>query len=181
MNSWIAILRGINVSGLRKLTMKELSTLFEGLRCNNVRTYIQSGNVVFESAKLDPANFAKQAEARIKKQYNFDVPVIVRSLADMKHVSKANPYLKRKGIELDKLHVTFFGEAPVAALAEKIMGVTFGNDSFSLIGGEVYVHCPDGYGKTKLNNTFFESKLKVIASTRNWRTVNQLVRMGEEE
>ena len=180
MNSWIAILRGINVSGVRKLPMQELRMLFESLKCSHVRTYIQSGNVVFEGSKLDPSSFAKLVEARIKDQYNYDVPVLVRSLADMKHVSTANPYLKRKGIELDKLHVTFLAEVPVAALAEKIMGVKFGNDSFSLIGREVFVHCPDGYGNTKLNNTFFENKLKVSATTRNWRTVNELVRMGEE-
>ena len=180
MNSWIAILRGINVSGLRKLPMKELSTLFEGLRCNNVRTYIQSGNVVFESAKLDPTTFSKQVEAAIKKQYDYHVPVLVRSLEEMKRASTANPYLERKGIELDKLHVTFLAEPPEPAFAEKIVGTNFSNGSFILKGREIYVHCPDGYGKTKLNNTFFESKLKVIASTRNWRTVNELVRMGEE-
>ncbi len=178
MSTWIAILRGINVAGARKLPMKELKELFEKLKCGNVRTYIQSGNVVFESAKPDAA-FAGKVQAAIKKRYDHDVPVLVRSLEEMKRVSTANPYLERKDIELDKLHVTFLAEAPKKPDVEKIAGASFGNDSFELVGREVYVHCPDGYGNTKLNNTFFENKLKVSATTRNWRTVHELVRMGE--
>ena len=180
MSTWIAILRGINVSGARKLPMKELKELFETLTCTNVRTYIQSGNVVFESVKLDVGTFGKKVEAAIKKRYDYDVPVIVRSLEELRKAVAANPYLKLKGIEHDKLHVTFLADAPKKPEVEKIVGTTFGNDSFELLGREVYLHCPDGYGNSKLNNAFFESKLKVSATTRNWRTVNELVRIGEE-
>lgn len=180
MSTWIAILRGVNVSGARKLPMKELKELFEMLKCTNVRTYIQSGNVVFESTKLEFSTFGKKVEAAIKKRYDYDVPVLVRSLEEMKKVVAVNPYLKRKDIEPDKLHVTFLADAPKKPEAERIVCTTFGNDSFQLLGREVYVHCPDGYGNTKLNNSFFESKLKLIATTRNWRTVNELVRIGEE-
>ena len=180
MSTWIAILRGINVSGARKLPMKELKELFEGLKGGNVRTYIQSGNVVFENAKLDAPAFGRKAEAAIKKKYDYDVPVLIRSLDEMKQVTKTNPYVKRKGIQLDKLQVTFLAEAPKKAEVEKVIGTTFGNDSFELLGREVYVHCPDGYGNTKLNNNWFENKLKVRATTRNWRTVHELVRIGEE-
>ncbi|HMC97679.1 MAG TPA: DUF1697 domain-containing protein [Flavobacteriales bacterium] len=179
MSTYITILRGINVSGARKLPMAELRALLEKMKCARVRTYIQSGNAVFEIARLDPLAFAKQVEQRIKKQYDYDVPVLVRSLAEMKQVAAANPYLERKGIELDKLHVTFLADEPKKADVEKVAGTTFANDSFELLGREVYVHCPDGYGNSKLNNTFFENKLKVRATTRNWRTVNELVRMAE--
>ncbi|MBK8339920.1 MAG: DUF1697 domain-containing protein [Flavobacteriales bacterium] len=180
MNTYIAILRGINVSGARPLPMNELKALFEGLKCGNIRTYIQSGNVVFEGGKVDPLAFAGKVESAIKKKYDYDVPVQVRTLDEMKAVVQDNPYLKHKGIELDKLHVTFLAEAPNKAEAEKIAGTTFTNDSFALHGREVYVHCPGGYGKSKLNNNWFESNLKVSATTRNWRTVNELVRIGEE-
>ena len=178
MSTHIAILRGINVAGARKLPMKELKELFEKLKCGNVRTYIQSGNVVFECAKLNAA-FTAKVEAAIKKRYDYDVPVLVRSLEEMKLVTTANPYLKRKGIGFDKLHVTFLADEPNKSDVEKIAGTTFANDSFELIGYEVYVHCPDGYGNPKLNNTWFENRLKVSATTRNWRTVHELVRMGE--
>ena len=179
MSTWITILRGINVSGARKLPMKELKDLLETLTCTNVRTYIQSGNVVFESAKLDVGTFGKKVEGAIKQGYGYDVPVLVRSLDEMKRVASTNPYLRKKGIELDKLHVTFLAAEPAKATASAIAGTTFGNDSFELLGREAFVHCPDGYGNTKLNNNWFENKLKVSATTRNWRTVNELVRMGE--
>lgn len=180
MSTYIAILRGINVSGACPLPMKELKELFEGLKCASVRTYIQSGNVVFEAGKIEPGPFARKVVAAIKKKYKYEVPVLVRSLAEMKAVVKANPYLKWKGIELDKLHVTFLAEAPEKEEVEKIAGTTFGKDSFALHGREVYIHCPDGYGSSKLNNNWFESKLNVRATTRNWRTVNELVRIGQE-
>ena len=95
MSTWIAILRGINVSGARKLPMKELRELFEQLKCSKVRTYIQSGNVVFESAKLDEAGFAKKVEAAILKKYDYEVPVLVRALGEMKRIASTNPYLKK--------------------------------------------------------------------------------------
>jgi uncharacterized protein (DUF1697 family) len=177
----IALLRGINVSGARKLPMAELKALFEELKCAQVRTYIQSGNVVFDRAKGDPSAFAVQVVALIKERYDYDVPVLIRSLAEMELVVTSNPYLKKKGIEQDNLHVTFLAEQPSPVLVEKMAGTTFGNDSFARLGGEVYVHCPDGYGNTKLNNSFFERKLKVSTTTRNWRTVNELVRMGGED
>ena len=131
-------------------------------------------------SKLDPASFGRKAEIAIKKKYDYDVPMLIRSLAEMKQVAMLNPYLKRTDIELDKLHVTFLAEPPKKTEVEKIAGTTFGNDSFELLGREVFVHCPDGYGNSKLNNNWFENKLKVRATTRNWRTVHELVRMGEE-
>ena len=175
METCIAILRGINVSGVRKLPMADLRALFGTLKCTNVRTYIQSGNVIFEVAKLDP-RFAATVEGKINKQFGFDVPVLVRTLKEMKQVVVANPFLKQKGIDLEKLHVTFLADTPKDASPAK--GAN-GPDSFTLIGREVYVHCPEGYGNTKLNNTFFEKQFKVSATTRNWRTVNELVRIGE--
>ncbi|MBK8340137.1 MAG: DUF1697 domain-containing protein [Flavobacteriales bacterium] len=150
MNTYIAILRGINVSGARPLPMKELKALFEGLKCGNIRTYIQSGNVVFEGGKIDPLAFASKVEAAIKKKYDYDVPVLMRTLDEMKAVVQDNPYLKHKGIELDKLHVTFLAEAPGPAEAEKIAGTTFTNDSFALHGREVCVHCPTDTATPKL-------------------------------
>jgi len=145
-----------------------------------VRTCIRSRNVDFEWAKLDAA-FTGKVEAAIKKRYDHDVPLLVRCFEEMKRVVAANPYLKKKGIEPDKPHVTFLAEAPKKADLERIAGTTFGNGSFERVDREVHVHCPHDYGNTKLNNTFFENKLKVKASTRNWRTMNERVRIGEAE
>lgn len=91
MPTYIAILRGINVSGVRKLPMKELKVIFVELKCTNVRTYIQSGNVVFEHAKLDPSEFARSVEQKIKKQYGYDVPVLIRTATEMTKAFTSNP------------------------------------------------------------------------------------------
>lgn len=180
MTTWAIILRGINVGGARKLPMKDLQAILGAHQCRRVRTYIQSGNAVCESDHGDPKALAASIEAAIRKSFGFDVPVLVRSINDMKRTVQRNPYIGRKGIDPEKLHVTFLASAPEPARIAQITGSTFANDSFEVIGLDAYVHCPDGYGNTKLNNTWFESRLKVKATTRNWRTVNELVRIGGE-
>ncbi len=97
----------------------------------------------------------------------------------MQSVVDTNPFVKMKGIDLDKLHVTFLSEVPTNENLEKIKTYQYKPDEFIINGREVYLSCPNGYGNTKLSNTFFENKLKVIATTRNWRTVNELLRMGK--
>lgn len=179
MNTYIAILRGINVAGARKLPMKELRDLFATLDCRTIRTYIQSGNVIFEKVKIDPKAFAKTVEHRIEKQYGYDVPVIVISAHELEQTYMGNPFLKDPDIAIDELHVTFLGALPAKQAIATIPTGQAGNDQFTIFGNTVFVYCPDGYGRTKLNNNFFEKKLNVRATTRNWKTVGELVRMSK--
>ena len=178
MKTIISILRGINVSGKNKIPMAELKLLYEKAGFKNVTTYIQSGNVVF-SAKEETA---KELEDKIKqlifKKWGFAVPVIVRTVEEMQAVVNSNPFLKMKGIDLEKLHVTFLADLPAKENIEKIKQYQYKPDEYIIDTREVYLSCPGGYGSTKLSNTFFESKLKVTATTRNWRTVNELVRIA---
>lgn len=175
------MLRGINVSGQKKVPMKELKAAYEALGYENVRTYIQSGNVVFETAKkkTDIA-LAKEIKHQIEATFGFDVPVMIRSLEEMNHALEHNPFLKRKDIDLAKLHVTFLSEVPSKENLAKLKEVNYPPDEFILEGKEIYLHIPVSYGNTKLNNNFFESKLKVTATTRNWKTVNELVKIASE-
>lgn len=175
MKRYIAILRGINVSGKNKILMQDLKLIFESLHFKNVQTYIQSGNVVFE-AKSEK-NLATLIQQKIKDQYGFDVPVIIRTVDEISGNLKTNPYLKQKNIELDKLHITFLSETPTKENLTKIKTYHFEPDVFEIIGNEVYLYCPNGYGITKLSNTFFENKLKVSATTRNWKTVNEIAKL----
>jgi len=177
--TYIAILRGINVSGQKMIKMAELKDLFTGLKCTNVRTYIQSGNVIFESA-IDAETLEKKIEKQIEKVFGFEVPVLVRSVEEMKKVLEKNPFLKDKKVDPEKLHVTFLSEVPSKENIEATNKLSFEPDQFILAKKEVYVHCPDKYGTTKINNTFFEKKLKVTATTRNLKTVKELIRIGEE-
>ena len=182
METCISILRGINVSGQKKILMADLRTLYENLHFENVKTYIQSGNVVFKSEeKLEGADTSKKIEEAILKKYGFNVPVIIRSLLEINKVIDSNPFLSEKDINLKKLHVTFLSEIPSKEKLQDLKSVDFSPDEFAIKGKEIYLHIPVSYGETKLSNSFFEKKLKVTATTRNWNTVNKLAEMGSEQ
>ena len=181
MQTFISILRGINVGGQKKILMADLKGLYEKLKFKDVATYIQSGNVVFESdGKESDIELAKKIEKAIYKNYNFQVPVIIRREEELKKIILSNPFLKEKNIDLKKLHVTFLGEIPSKANIEGIKSVDFLPDQFFISGKEIYLHIPESYGETKLFNNFFEKKLKVSATTRNWNTVNKLYEMASQ-
>lgn len=180
MATHISILRGINVSGQKKILMADLKALYEGLGFENVTTYIQSGNVIFTAQKsLTHKELVEKIGAAIFKKYGFEVPVIVRTVAEMESVLAANPLFKEKNIDIEKLHVTFLEEEPSAENIKLTKELDYSPDKFIILGKEVYLYCPNGYGISKLSNTFFENKLKVKATTRNWKTVNQLVMLAK--
>lgn len=175
MQTYISILRGINVSGQKKILMADLKTLIETLEFKEVFTYIQSGNVVFKSdGKLPEMELAKKIEAAIEKKYGFQVPVIIRNIEELDKVISNNPFLKEKNISIEKLHVIFLSQAPKENNIKSIENIDFSPDRFFIKGKEVFLHIPEIYGKTKLSNKFFENKLKVTATTRNWKTVTKL-------
>src|SRR5665213_722654 len=173
MQTFISILRGINVSGQKKILMADLKALYEGLHFIEVQTYIQSGNVVFKSdSKLSDIQLAQKIEKAIVAKYNFEVPVIIRSIEEWKKAIAQNPFTKEKNIDLKKLHITFLSEITASENVETIKSTDYSPDQFLIKGKEIYLHTPGGYGNTKLSNIFFEKKLKVMATTRNWNTVN---------
>ena len=175
-NTYIALLRGINVSGHKKIKMPDLKAMFETLGFTNVRTYIQSGNVVFESNAAE--ELESKISTKIQEQFGFEVSVICRTAEEMEQVITRNPYAEMVGFEAEKLYVTFLQQTPSEEKLEALKAFTFEPEMYTVSGREIYVYCFNGYGNTKLNNTFFEKKLKVSATTRNWRTVNELVRLG---
>lgn len=170
------MLRGINVGG-KKVPMVELREVYDALKFKNIRTYIQSGNVLFETKKTEEAALSKVLEKKIAARFGFDVPVVIRTAGELASVLKKNPFLKEKNLQEDKLYITFLAEIPAKELLEKIKVPDGSPDRFEIAGKEIYLYCPGGYGETKLSNNFFESKLKVKATTRNWRTSNELMKM----
>jgi len=178
MQTYISILRGINVSGQKKIQMTDLKALYEDLEFKNITTYIQSGNVIFKANKQRDKVLAKKIEDAIYAKYSFKVPVIIRSVEEMKNTIAINPFLK-KNINEEKLHLTFLAETPDKAKVDSIKNLDYSPDKFIIIGKEIFLYCPNGYGITKLSNNFFENKLRVNATTRNWKTVNKLVEMAD--
>lgn len=178
MKTYISILRGINVSGQKKILMQDLKVLYENLGFEKVTTYIQSGNVIFQSNESLSTEFAKKIEEAVAEKYKFNVPVIVRKADEMQKVVESNPFLNEQMIDVNKLHVTFLSETPSQENLKKISVADFFPDRFIIEGKEVFLYIPEAYGTTKLSNTFFENKLKVSATTRNWKTVNKLAEMA---
>ncbi len=179
MNKYIAILRGINVGGQRKILMADLKKFCGNLGFTSIATYIQSGNIAFEAAETDTKQLQKTLENGITEKYGFQVPVIVLTKKDLEETLKNNPFLSENDILIDKLHVTFLKETPQESFIETVKSLDFGDDRFHIIGKNVYIYCPESYGNSKLTNSFFETKLKVKATTRNWKTVNILSEMLE--
>lgn len=178
MATYVSLLRGINVSGQKKIRMEDLRALYEDLGYGDVRSYIQSGNVVFTSGEKSAERLAASITGAIDQHYGFEVPVIIRTGKQMLAVSESNPYLERKGIDETKLHVCFLsGKANPAAL-KTIPTRDIHTEEITPAGKELYLHYPDGMGRSKLSNTYLERKLGLTATTRNWKTVKTLTEMA---
>jgi uncharacterized protein (DUF1697 family) len=176
----IAILRGINVGGKRKLPMADLRALFEKMGFLNILTYIQSGNVLFDvEGDSDDSELSKRIEKEIKNEFGYDVPVIIRTAFDLEKVIKHNPFYN-EGIDISSLHLTFLNEGPAMENIRETESYQSDPDRFALVGKEVFIYCEGKYHETKLSNTFFEKKLKVRATTRNWKTVLALYELSRK-
>ncbi|WP_338237807.1 DUF1697 domain-containing protein [Persicobacter diffluens] len=171
--SYIAILRGINVSGKNIIPMAELRRLLAKLGLKNCATYIQSGNVLFDST-LDAKTLESLIAREIAKVFGYDVPCQVFAKEDWKMMVQANPYLGNAAYETSFFHLTFLADLPEEQLFQSIGEYNHDLDEFKKIGRVIYLYCPGGYGRTKLNNSFWEKKLGVSCTTRNWKTVQRL-------
>ena len=182
MTKYISILRGINVGGKRKILMVDLKELYKSLDFENVITYIQSGNVIFESKKKNYNAVAKAFTKKIKEaifeKYGFDVPVIIRSVEEIKNIIEINPYLKKEGVQIENLCVTFLSEVPTEENLEKINTYDYSPDLFQIIEDNTFLFIEVKYHRSKLTNNFFEKKLQVSATTRNWKTVSKLLELS---
>lgn len=180
MTTYIALLRGINVSGHHKIKMAELKQLFLDLGYHNVSTYIQSGNVIFKSYIKEPILIEDTIISAIQKHFGHGIKVLVLTKDELTTIFNANPFLaKDPTMDISKMHVTILNKKPDLAVIQPIeILVTTSNDEFQLIENTIYLYCPNGYGKTKLNNNLFEKKLKTSATTRNWNTISKLVELS---
>ncbi|MEA4918965.1 DUF1697 domain-containing protein [Proteiniphilum sp.] len=180
MTTYISILRGINVSGQKMIKMDALRKSYESLGFHNVTSYLQSGNMVFTTDKnIELDEFTQIISDRIEKDFGFQIPVIVLSVDKLRQIVDTNPFAKENGKETAFLHVTFLSSLPdkydLNALEEKKQN----GEEISVTGNAIYLYCPNGYGRTKLNNTFLEAKLKMKATTRNWKTTTELLKIAQ--
>ena len=170
--SWVALLRGINLGPRNKISMADLKELFADLGAEDVETYVQSGNVLFRSSDARD-DLVRAIENEIDKRLGLQVTVLLRTDAELAKLVADNPFGEDEP-EATKLHVTFLAERPDRSRAAALDEEQFAPDRFRVTPDAVYLHCPNGYGRSKLSNAFFEKQLGVAATTRNWRTVTTL-------
>ncbi|NOY85763.1 MAG: DUF1697 domain-containing protein [Deltaproteobacteria bacterium] len=172
---YISILRGINVSGQKKIKMIELKLLYESLGFQNVVTYIQSGNVIFDASDKNKSNIKTLIEEAIEKKYKFHVSVEIRTKREIGNIIKNSPFGPVDLVEDGtKVLVTFLCTKPDKVKISNVLNYVVLPEKLVVKGKEVYLYCPNGYGKSKLSNTFLENKLGVKATTRNWKSVHKI-------
>jgi uncharacterized protein (DUF1697 family) len=180
MSVLIAMLRGINVGGHHKIKMTELKTLCESLGFAKVQTYIQTGNVVFETKEHGDEKLAKKIGGAIEKKFGFCPEVIVRTAEEMRAIVKKNPFAKEK-FDPAKLAVFFLASDPGKAARDAVSRIEANPEVIKPVGSEIYIYFPDGQGRSKLKFNIVEKAINKIAWTaRNWNTVEKLLEMAEE-
>jgi uncharacterized protein (DUF1697 family) len=172
---FVILLRGINVGGHKKVPMAQLRTLCESLGCDDVETYVQSGNVVTRSA-LSAEELAADLESALNKEFGFTPRVIIREHSDFIRVLDNNPY---PDTEEKFLHVGFMAEAPTKKAIAALGTIDCAPEGYTIAGREIYLNFVNGAGRSpKLGRIPFERKLAVDITSRNLRTVTKLAEMS---
>ena len=173
---YVAFLRGINVGGKNKIKMETLRQTCAALRFENVRTYINSGNVVFETADGDDKEISARIEAAIEKEFALKIRVITRTTAEIETIIENNPFVGQ--FENDKdLHVFFLDEPLPNEKRELLLSNNNENERFAAIGREIFCHLRAGVLDSLIGKDYIGKKLKVTATARNWRTVNKIAEL----
>lgn len=179
MKIYIALFRGINVGGNHPLPMKTLVAILEDLGAQNVKTYIQSGNAVFEHDQTDAARLSAQISAEIKRRCGFEPHALLVERADIERAIKENPF--PEAVDAPKtLHAGFLAAAPAKPRLDELDRIKLDGERFQLIGKVFYLHAPEGVGRSKLA-TSAEKLLGVPMTVRNWNTVCKIWEMVQQE
>lgn len=179
MKTYIALLRGINVSGHKIVKMETLRKVLEELSFKSISTYIQSGNILFQSDEKSIPKLEKQIAALIDKHFGFDVPVTVVTPADLKKIVRDNPYAEHQLEDPAQPYVSFLSEIPSSEKLEILSAIDFKGDHFITIDKAMYINYVNSAGDSKLSNAIIENKLKLRSTARNWKTVNKLIALAD--
>jgi uncharacterized protein (DUF1697 family) len=178
MTKYAAFLRGINVGGKNKIKMETLRETFAALQFENVQTYINSGNVIFETAETNDKKLAEQIENAIEKEFSLNIKVMVRTIDEIREIINNNPFDGQ--FENDKdLHVLFLDEEMPEEKRELLISNNSENEKFVVRGGEIFCHLKNGFASSLLGKDYIGKKLKVSATARNWRTVNKVLEFSK--
>jgi uncharacterized protein (DUF1697 family) len=180
MPVYVALLRGINLGGHKKIKMDELRASLAALGFAEVKTYIQSGNVVFKAAKISDKALSKKIEATILSQFGHSVSVMIRTAEELEQVIANNPFLKQPDIDQTKLHVMFLREPPAPSALQQLEALVLKPDQFRSLGKELYFYLPNGVAESAVMKKPLDRVLAIPTTMRNWRTVNTVQQMCAE-
>lgn len=178
MARYVALLRGINVGGNKKVPMARLRELLQGLGYTDVATLLQSGNAVFTSQEKNPAQLVNRIEAAIAGEFGFEVAVVVRTRDELAAVIKANPLPGAEEAPSQFL-VTFLSDVPEPKRLQEINPAAYLPDEFRVVGREIYARFPNGIGDSKLATVLSGPRLGVTPTARNWSTVTKLLELAD--
>jgi uncharacterized protein (DUF1697 family) len=176
MPVYVALLRGINLAGKNRVSMKDLADIFECAGCSGVATFIQSGNVVFAAKTTLARRIPLVVADAISDRFGFGAPVVMRTSDEIQSVARANPFLRR-GVDLKTLHVAFLADQPPRDRVASLDPDRSPPDAFVVRGREIYLQCPNGIARTKLSNAYFDTRLETTSTLRNWATVLKLAEL----
>ncbi|WNS41684.1 DUF1697 domain-containing protein [Paenibacillus sp. MMS20-IR301] len=180
MITYIALLRGINVGGHKLIKMQELKALFSSLQYENVRTYIQSGNVVFESGETSAGQLAEAISRGIEETFGFEVPVIIRTLEELEAAIAGNPFPLTQPEEFKRLYVSFLETEPAAEALEKIRPYEDGADKLCVHGKEMYTLYEVSVSESPLFKVPLDKLLGTTLTARNWNTLNKVAALARK-
>ncbi len=173
----VSLLRGINVGGHNLVPMAKLRAIYESLGCEDVQTYLQSGNVVYRRTRA-PTHVEAEVEAAMQAELGLAVRIVGRTHRELARIIAADPF---PDAQPTQRLVLFLESAPAASVARELERVTVGGDEAILIGREFHLHVPDGLARTKLTGLLSDRRLGVAATGRNWRTVTNLLEMSGDQ
>jgi uncharacterized protein (DUF1697 family) len=180
METYIALLRGINVSGSKKIKMVDLRQHLQELALHNIQTYIQSGNIIFEFESGKAGHLKGVIREKISEKYGFDVSTRVVTVDEIKYIAEQAPFLKDETKDHNRIFITFLEELPMPGAVEKLKTYASAPEEIVFDQHIIYFYSPGNYARAKLNNNFLEKKLKQETTTRNLKTLNKIISLVTE-
>ena len=177
MTVFVSMLRAVNVGGTSRIKMSALQTLYESLGLADVRTLLQSGNVVFRSSLKDRSQLAKRIRQELERQLDLQIEVLLRTLAEIQSIVERGPVLSPRA-DMSKLLVMFLADVPDAQLQASLLKSHKGPEMIELRGPEIYLYYPEGVGRSKLSGAVIENRLQTYGTARNWNTLTKLLEVG---
>jgi uncharacterized protein (DUF1697 family) len=179
MTVFVSMLRAVNVGGTSRIKMEPLRAAYEGLGFKDVRTLLQSGNVLFRSSVRDPRQLAKRIKQELERKFGLQIEVVIRTLPELERIFERGPVLSPRA-DPAKLLVMFLAGAPDAPGQARLVKAHKGPEMLEVRGPEVYLYYPEGVGRSKLTTAVLESHLGAVGTARNWNTLTKLVEVGRE-